>query len=89
MDIWKRNCPEQLKLFKLTTGCKFLDEALKGGILSHGITEISGESASGKTQLCLQLCLNVQLPLSHGGLNGGKFGGLWHFYWLTVPSVVS
>lgn len=71
LDIWRRNCPEQLKLFILTTGCKFLDEALKGGILSHGITEISGESASGKTQLCLQLCLNVQLPLSLGGLNGG------------------
>jgi DNA-repair protein XRCC3 len=44
---------------------------LKGGILSKGITEISGESGSGKSQMCLQLSLNVQLPLEEGGLNGG------------------
>ena len=28
-------------------------------------------SASGKTHLCLQLALNVQLPISQGGLSGG------------------
>ena len=44
-----------------------------GGIISRGITEIAGESASGKTQLCMQLCLTVQLPLQLGGLNGGTF----------------
>lgn len=43
-----------------------------GGILSQGITEIAGESASGKTQLCMQLCLSVQLPKRHGGLESGK-----------------
>jgi hypothetical protein len=36
------------------------------------LTEIVGESASGKTQLCLQLCLVVQLPVKYGGLNGGE-----------------
>ncbi|XP_046577608.1 DNA repair protein XRCC3-like isoform X2 [Haliotis rubra] len=56
---------------KLSTGCPIIDRHLKGGILSTGITEISGESASGKTQLCLQLCLTAQLPLEHGGLEGG------------------
>jgi len=40
--------------------------------MSHGITELSGESASGKTQLCLQLCLTVQLSQDNGGLNAGK-----------------
>jgi len=40
--------------------------------MSHGITEIAGESASGKTQLCLQLCLTVQLSHDNGGLNAGK-----------------
>jgi len=40
--------------------------------MSHGITEISGESASGKTQLCLQLCLTVQLSQDSGGLDAGK-----------------
>ncbi|XP_046332299.2 DNA repair protein XRCC3-like isoform X1 [Haliotis rufescens] len=56
---------------KLSTGCPIIDKHLKGGILSRGITEISGESASGKTQLCLQLCLTSQLPPEHGGLGGG------------------
>jgi len=40
--------------------------------MSHCITEVSGESASGKTQLCLQLCLTVQLSRDNGGLNSGK-----------------
>ena len=44
-----------------------------GGLLSRGITEIAGESASGKTQLCMQLCLTVQLPLQLGGFSAGNF----------------
>ena len=43
-----------------------------GGILSRGITEISGESASGKTQFALQLSLTAQLPETSGGLDGGR-----------------
>ena len=43
-----------------------------GGILCRGITEIAGESASGKTQLCMQLCLTVQLAESMNGLDAGK-----------------
>ena len=46
--------------------CLFL-----GGIVSRGITEISGESASGKTQFALQLSLTAQLPTTNGGLDGG------------------
>lgn len=34
----------------------------------NSITEIVAESGSGKTQLCLQLALHAQLPVSHGGL---------------------
>ncbi|XP_062589034.1 DNA repair protein XRCC3-like [Saccostrea cucullata] len=64
-------CPESLKLGKLSTGCKQIDEVLRGGILTRGITEICGESASGKTQFCLQLCLSVQLPQDLGGLGAG------------------
>jgi len=56
----------------ITTGCNILDKALRGGIPCNGITEITGESASGKTQLCLQLCLSVQLPRDRGGLGRGK-----------------
>ncbi|KAF9113398.1 DNA repair protein xrcc3 [Mortierella sp. AM989] len=55
----------------LSLGDPILDTALGGsGFMTRGITEIAGESAVGKTQLCLQLCLTVQLPLHMGGLNG-------------------
>lgn len=56
---------------RLTTGCEVLDQAFRGGILCHGITELSGESATGKTQFGLQVSLTAQLPLQEGGLNGG------------------
>jgi len=55
----------------LTTGCTKLDDFLKGGIPCFGITEFVGESGNGKTQLCLQLCLTVQLPVLLGGFAAG------------------
>ncbi|KAF9429506.1 DNA repair protein xrcc3 [Podila epigama] len=55
----------------LSLGDTVLDQALGGrGLLAQGITEIAGESAVGKTQMCLQLCLMVQLPKEYGGLDG-------------------
>lgn len=63
---------------KLSTGCPLLNQFLKGGIPQQGITEIAGESASGKTQLSLQLSLTVQKPVTEGGLNGGKNSTKWH-----------
>lgn len=62
----------------LSTGCPILDKALRGGIACQGITEITGESASGKTQLCLQLCLSVQLPRDCGGLGKGWYSIYYH-----------
>ncbi|CAG8471322.1 16674_t:CDS:2 [Funneliformis caledonium] len=55
----------------LTTGDAIIDKILGGGIMSCGITEIVGESSAGKTQMCLQLCLTVQMPIELGGLEGG------------------
>ncbi|KAL5008487.1 hypothetical protein ScPMuIL_014068 [Solemya velum] len=71
LSIWRGEVPGELQLRKLTTGCRLLDHALRGGIISRGITEVAGESASGKTQFCLQLSLTAQLPVSQGGLHGG------------------
>jgi len=56
---------------RLTTGSKALDGLLGGGLETQTITEFYGEYGSGKSQLCHQLCVNVQLPLERGGLNGG------------------
>ncbi|CAE1244586.1 XRCC3 [Acanthosepion pharaonis] len=71
LQLYKNDGPPSLVVRKLSMGCHLLDKALKGGIISRGITEIAGESASGKTQFCLQLSLTVQLPEENGGLAGG------------------
>lgn len=55
---------------KLKFGCRSLDCIIRNG-LNSGITEISGESGAGKTQICLQLSLMVQLCVEQGGLDKG------------------
>ena len=55
---------------KLTTGCSSLDILLQGGIETQSLTEFYGEFGSGKSQLCHQLCVTVQLGEAQGGLNG-------------------
>jgi DNA repair protein RadA len=55
---------------KLTTGCSSLDKLLEGGVETQSLTEFYGEFGSGKSQICHQLCVTVQLPESQGGLNG-------------------
>ena len=58
-------------ILRLTTGSKTLDDLLAGGLESQTITEFYGEYGSGKSQMCHQLCVNVQLPPERGGLDGG------------------
>ncbi|NIP67186.1 DNA repair and recombination protein RadA [Candidatus Bathyarchaeota archaeon] len=58
-------------ILRLTTGSRELDELLGGGLETQTITELYGEYGSGKSQLCHQLCVNVQLPRGQGGLQGG------------------
>ncbi|MHA2102596.1 MAG: DNA repair and recombination protein RadA [Candidatus Hodarchaeales archaeon] len=58
---------------KLTTGSQKLDEILAGGLSTGSITEIIGEYASGKSQLAFQLCVNAQLPIELGGLEGSIY----------------
>ncbi len=55
---------------KIKTGSKKLDALLGGGIETQSITELFGEFGSGKTQICHQLAVNVQLPEDEGGLEG-------------------
>ncbi|CAB4273241.1 unnamed protein product [Prunus armeniaca] len=69
--------PQNLLLFpltapKLSIGCPILDACLGSGIPYNTITELVGESSSGKTQLCLQLTVQAQLPHGHGGLGGSS-----------------
>jgi DNA repair protein RadA len=58
---------------KITTSSTEFDGILGGGIWTQELTEIAGGFGSGKTQLCFQLCINVQLPVDEGGLEGNAF----------------
>ncbi len=48
----------------ISTGLQKLDEFLTGGLPSSGITDIYGANGTGKTQLLLQICINV---IKNGG----------------------
>lgn len=56
---------------RISTGCDSIDNITRGGIPINGITEIYGTSGVGKTQMCLQLSLIVQLPKYLGGCEKG------------------
>ncbi|MFO7966921.1 MAG: DNA repair and recombination protein RadA [Archaeoglobaceae archaeon] len=58
------------KVKKIDTGSAELNKLLGGGVETQSITELFGEFGSGKTQICHQLAVNVQLPEEDGGLNG-------------------
>lgn len=44
---------------RIATGCRALDDLLGGGIENGSVTMIYGEGGCGKTNICLQLALNV------------------------------
>ncbi|MEN2999313.1 MAG: DNA repair and recombination protein RadA [Acidilobaceae archaeon] len=60
---------ERFKAKKITTSSRSLDELLGGGVETRTITEFFGEYGTGKTQVCHQLSVNVQLPEDRGGLS--------------------
>ncbi|XP_042951422.1 DNA repair protein RAD51 homolog 3 isoform X4 [Carya illinoinensis] len=53
---------------RITTSCLDLDNVLGGGINCKEVTEIGGVPGIGKTQLGIQLAVNVQIPVDYGGL---------------------
>ncbi|GAV78650.1 Rad51 domain-containing protein [Cephalotus follicularis] len=61
---------EEESLIRITTSCADLDKILGGGINCKEVTEIGGVPGIGKTQMGIQLAVNVQIPLDFGGLGG-------------------
>lgn len=64
---------------KLSTGCSILDACLGGGLACGNVTEIVGESSVGKTQLCLQLALQVdgnQFILCSNNVRSNEFASM-------------
>ncbi len=54
----------------ISTGSCEVDKLLGGGVETGSITELFGEFRTGKTQLCHNLCVTCQLPISQGGAEG-------------------
>ncbi|XP_036381499.1 DNA repair protein RAD51 homolog 3 [Megalops cyprinoides] len=57
-------------LGSIVTFCSALDSALGGGLPVGKTSEICGVPGVGKTQLCIQLAVDVQIPVCFGGLGG-------------------
>lgn len=66
---WDMLHEEQL-LPRITTSCADLDNILGGGINCKEVTEIGGVPGIGKTQLGIQLAVNIQIPVDLGGMGG-------------------
>ena len=47
---------------KLGSGCRIIDQFLRGGLLPKRLYEIYGEAGTGKTNFAIQLLLNSVLP---------------------------
>ncbi|XP_017345240.1 DNA repair protein RAD51 homolog 3 isoform X2 [Ictalurus punctatus] len=54
----------------IVTFCSELDSVLGGGVPVGKTMEICGVPGIGKTQLCVQLAVDVQIPVCFGGLGG-------------------
>jgi DNA repair protein RadA len=57
-------------MLRCSTGSKELDEILGGGIETQAITEFCGSFGTGKTQICLTLCVLSQQSPEEGGFSG-------------------
>lgn len=67
----KQKLEERKNLGRITTGSEDINELLGGGIETKCITELYGEFGSAKTQIALQLAVNVQLSEDEGGMDSG------------------
>ncbi|XP_073521468.1 DNA repair protein RAD51 homolog 3 isoform X3 [Phyllobates terribilis] len=54
----------------IITFCSALDDILGGGVPLTKVTDICGPPGIGKTQLCMQLAVDVQIPECFGGVDG-------------------
>jgi len=70
MEGYLKNVLEEYKPSYITVRARRLDKLLGGGVPLGSVVEVYGPSGTGKTQLCHQLAVNVQLPREDGGLQG-------------------
>lgn len=54
----------------IVTFCAEIDSMLGDGFQLGAVTELAGMAGLGKTQICMQICANVQIPARWQGLEG-------------------
>jgi RecA/RadA recombinase len=64
---------ERDSITTFSTGCPIIDKTLAGGIRLGQITELYGESGCGKTQLCIQMSLEVQRTFRARGQEASEY----------------
>jgi len=65
------SCLKQEESLKgITCFCREIDEMLGGGVPRRAITEIIGTPGIGKTQFCMQVAVDTQIPTMFGGIGG-------------------
>ncbi|EWM28476.1 rad51 [Nannochloropsis gaditana] len=65
---------------KIITFCRAIDTVLGGGLARGQLSEVVGVPGAGKTQLAMQVAIDVQIPRSFRGVGGkavyiGEGGG--------------
>ncbi len=65
-QLWER----RKTLLRLSFGSTNLNTLLGGGLETQAITEFVGEFGAGKSQICMKLSIQTQLPAAEGGLEG-------------------
>jgi len=63
-------CEQLVREKSIVTFCKGIDDLLGGGVPVCQVTEFAGVPGIGKTQIAMQLALDVQIPEPLGGLGG-------------------
>lgn len=58
------------QVVRISTGSTDFDNLLGGGVQTMSITEVFGEFRTGKTQLCMTMCITIQLDERRGGCGG-------------------
>ena len=64
---------ERDSITSFSSGCPIIDKTLGGGIRLGQVTEVYGESGCGKTQLCVQMSLEVQRTFRARGKEASEF----------------
>ncbi|EDW06213.2 LOW QUALITY PROTEIN: uncharacterized protein Dmoj_GI16495 [Drosophila mojavensis] len=67
MELKSAKCLKYAKSANIATDISGLDQYLNGGLQQGKVYELVGRAGSGKTQLCMRLCLNIQLPQNEYG----------------------